>query len=196
MPIKLYAGDVPDMPEYAGLTGLSLRQKNDNHIKHDVTKRHPFKDNSVNSYQSEDVFEHIEYNKIADIINDIYRILKPGGLFRLSLPDYRCDVLRKRSVYEDGEIVFDPFGGGFYQHGQVLGGGHLWFPKIESVRNLLFHSHFDILKCKLLHYYDTDGTAVTNEIDYKLGYVQRTPDHDIRVQKPYRPMSIVIDFVK
>jgi len=112
MPIKLYAGDVPDMPEYAGLTGLSLRQKNDNHIKHDVTKRHPFKDNSVNSYQSEDVFEHIEYDKIADIINDIYRILKPGGLFRLSLPDYRCDVLRKRSIYEDGEIVYDPFGGG------------------------------------------------------------------------------------
>lgn len=49
-------------------------------------------DNSVDIYQSEDVFEHIEYQTIPSIFNEIYRVLKPNGLFRLSMPDYRCDI--------------------------------------------------------------------------------------------------------
>lgn len=59
--------------------------------------------------------EHIKYTDLPDILNEIYRILKPGGLFRLSVPDYNCDILWERSEKDsNGKIRFDPGGGGSY----------------------------------------------------------------------------------
>lgn len=46
------------------------------------------------------MFEHIEYKALHRVFDDIHRILKPGGLFRLSVPDYRCDVYARRSLYD------------------------------------------------------------------------------------------------
>lgn len=184
--MKLYAGDIPNMPQYKGLVGLSFTKK-ENHIQHDIRKRHPFDDNSIDSYQTEDVFEHIPYEEVAGIINDIYRILKPDGLLRISVPDYRCDVFYNRSDKdENGNIIYDE-GGGVY-------GGHLWFPLIDNMIHLMSQTDFGWFN--YLHYYLPSGTSVTHPIDYSLGYIQRTPDHDPRVQNPYRAMSIVIDCIK
>ena len=193
--INLYAGDVPDMLEYKGYVGLSIKRGNGNHIKHSVTDVYPLNDNSVDRYQSEDVFEHISYEQLPGVINEIYRVLKKGGLFRLSLPDYKCDILNDRTLKNTlGELVFDPMGGGKFVDGKVLGGGHLWFPDYIQVKNLLNQTNFT--NCTFLHYYDEEGKGITNKIDYSKGYVMRTPDHDERVKNPYRPMSIVVDCIK
>jgi predicted SAM-dependent methyltransferase len=111
--VNLYAGDIPDMPEYRSeqKIGLSLTQNDRWHIRHDVSKPLPIPDDSVDIYQSEDVFEHIGYRKIPAILSEVHRVLKKGGLFRLSLPDYRCDVRNNRSIKDaEGNIVFDPLG--------------------------------------------------------------------------------------
>jgi SAM-dependent methyltransferase len=193
--IFLYAGNVPKMHQYAKFTGLSRFGSNHNHIMFDITGRHDLNDNSVDIYQAEDVFEHIPPNQLPDIINEIYRILKPEGVLRLSVPDYCCDILAERCQRDDaGEIVFDPEGGGFFINGQVINGGHLWFPKYKLVSDLLNRTNFK--KIKFYHYYDETGKPVTRPIDYSIGYIQRTPDNDQRVQKPYRPMSIVVDCKK
>lgn len=116
--VNLYAGDLPDMPEYrtTGQVGLSLVQEDKWHIRHDVSKPMPMPDESVDSYQSEDVFEHIRLQSLPATIKEIYRVLKFGGLFRLSVPDYRCDILHERSVKDaQGNLLFDPFGGGKYK---------------------------------------------------------------------------------
>ncbi len=194
--IALYAGFVPEARVYDKFTGLSLWRNDARHIRHDIRRRHGLPDNSVDIYQAEDVFEHIALKKIPAVIADIHRILKPGGIFRLALPDYRCDVLIRRTIKnEHGDFLFDPGGGGFRQRGRVRGGGHLWFPVYETVRNLLENSPFRG-SCVFLHYYDEHGRAVLNEIDYSIGYVKRTPDHDPRVQSPRRPLSIVVDAIK
>ena len=118
--IHLYAGDIPYNKEYKQMVGLSLHQSNYNHIKHDVTEPLALSDNSVDSFQSEDVFEHIEYEKLTVVFNEIYRVLKPGGVFRLSLPDYRNEMLINRSVKnENGNIIFDSGGGGVFENGRV-----------------------------------------------------------------------------
>ena len=57
--------------------------------------------------QSEDVMEHIEYDKLKETINEIYRVLKPEVY-----SDYQCliidDILYNRSVKDkNGNIVFD-----------------------------------------------------------------------------------------
>jgi SAM-dependent methyltransferase len=197
--IYLYAGDLPEgNRENVPFIGLTLKPEaewwNEFHINHDVTAMINLPDNSVDIFQSEDVFEHIEYDQLKSTINEIYRVLKPGGLFRLSMPDYRCDILYERSKKDkNGNIIFDWGGGGKYHRRKkkVVGGGHVWFPKYETTRALLESTEFTDLD--FLHYYDTDGTPVLNKIDYSKCLVGRTPDFDERVSSPRRPMSIVVD---
>lgn len=190
--IYLYAGDLPTDIHYKKYVGLSLSQSTRRHIRHDVTVRLPLPDASVDVYQSEDVFEHIEPTRLPAVINDIYRVLKPGGIFRLSIPDYRCDVLQARTLRdESGQLVFDPDGGGSYRNGKVVDGGHVWFPNYESVRAIIDATKFTDVT--FYHYYDSSGRPITKPIDYSIGYVMRTPDHDSRVGNPYRPISIVLD---
>lgn len=191
--IRLYAGDIPDFVEYEGLVGLSLNINDFRHIQHDIRQRFLLADNSVDSFQAEDVFEHIPYDQLIPIINEIYRVLKPGGSFRLSLPDYGCDVLQNRSTKDfAGTMVFDPGGGGVPEKP-----GHVWFPKIDNAKALIEKTHFSKYGLvHYLHYYHPDGTFVASEVDYAKGYVQRTPDFDLRVMAPYRPMSLIIDLQK
>ena len=196
--VFLYAGDLAWWSRmHKPFVGLSLHQNNDSHIKHNIENSMGLPDGSVDIYQSEDVMEHIEYKALPQIINEVYRVLRAGGLFRMSMPDYRCDILRDRSrKNKNGEIIFDEGGGGRYDEktGSVVEGGHLWFPVYESVKDLISKTNFS--NVHFLHYYTTEGTPVCKDIDYKLGYVGRTPDNDTRVQTPRRPMSIVLDCYK
>lgn len=200
--IYLYLGDMPEQRRtYTGkkFIGLSLSQSNEHHIRHDVTRPLLLNSNSVDIVQSEDVMEHIEYNMLKSCINEIYRVLKPGGLFRLSMPDYKCDVFYNRSEKdENGNIIFDQGGGGSYDRNKkkVIGGGHVWFPEFNSVKSLLESTDFSNDNINYLHYYNNENEPIMNKIDYKKGYISRTPDHDERVKHPYRPMSIVIDCYK
>lgn len=197
--IYLYAGDLPKVLnyQYFKFVGLSLNKSNYRHINHDITQKHELEANTVDIYQAEDVFEHIQLNKIGDIINDIYRILKPGGLFRLSVPDYRCNLIYNRSKKDKyGNVVFDPGGGGMYINKRVVDGGHVWFPKYELVRDLIEQSPFK--KYRFLHYYDANDRSITKKINYKKAYIMRTPDNskDIEIRNPYRALSIVVDCYK
>lgn len=200
--IYLYLGDMPiQRREYTkkNFIGLSLHQDNLYHIKHNINNDFPLKENSVDIVQSEDVTEHIEYSNLPQIINNIYKILKPGGLFRLSMPDYNCDILYNRSLKDDyNNIIFDSGGGGNYDsiNKKVINGGHLWFPTYKNVKSVLNSTKFKNKNIKYLHYYDENNNPVTNPIDYSKGFISRTPDFDHRVKNPYRPMSIIVDCYK
>lgn len=191
--IHFYAGDIPDMSEYSdkNLIGLSLSRKDYRTINHDITQRYPIKDNTIDSFQAEDVFEHIDYQKLHEALNEIYRILKPGGYCRISVPDYRSQRLKARCVYKNHKIVFDPGGGGFFSAAEkVEGGGHIWFPTIESVKSLIDNSPFK--QYEFYHYYDESGNQICKNIDYSKGFVQRTPDH----LEDNNVTSIVVDLYK
>jgi len=191
-PLYLYAGDVPQLEAYRSYIGLSLRASDHQHVQHDVTRPVPLPSGCADRFQSEDVFEHIPIETVPSILREVYRLLKPGGTFRWSMPDYGCDLLRARTWADaDGNFVFDPGGGGRYVAGRVVDGGHLWFPTFAMVRRLTDASPFTDVT--FYHYYDEAGHAVTKPIDYAIGMVRRTPDHDPRVMAPYRPLSIVVD---
>jgi SAM-dependent methyltransferase len=193
---KIYAGRITRSEQFEGYFGLNpfIRQKN--HIVHDIQHPMPIPDNTISVYQSEDVFEHVPYDSLVEVLNEIYRTLKPNGLFRLSLPDYRFDVYKNRSLKKDnGEIYFDPGGGGEFKDNQIIAGGHLWFPTYENVLDLINRTNFESTKVNFLHY-NTDRESITKKIDYSLGFIVRTPDHDSRSQSPYRAMSIVVDLRK
>lgn len=193
---KLYAGKLRrGLPQFATHYGVTPFYASTRNIKHDVTEPFPIPDGSVGVFQSEDVFEHIESTRIVPMFNEIYRVLAAGGLFRLSLPDYHFDLYRERCQRGSaGELVFDPGGGGRFIEGRVCGGGHVWFPTIEVVRELFNSSMFGsrgTVHC--LQHNNGDGTFKLDPIDHSLGYVQRTPGHDARAGNPPRPISIVVD---
>jgi SAM-dependent methyltransferase len=199
LPVRnLYAGHLRrGLPQWQTHYGLTPFVPSPRNILHDITRPYPIPDNVIDSYQSEDVFEHVPQDRFIEIADEIQRVLKPGGLFRLALPDYHFDIYRDRTLRnEDGSFLFDPGGGGELDTlGQVADGGHLWFPTIDIVREMIEESRF-AGQASYLHYTNADGTFVMAPIDYRLGHIQRTPDHDDRVLDRPRPLSIVVDMRK
>lgn len=198
-PLFLYAGHLPaDFPQFNAYFGLSPFVAGPRNIDHDLLCPLPLPDNRVERFQAEDVLEHIAYDQLPAVIDEIHRALKIGGLFRLSVPDYRFDIYRERCLTDAaGAILFDPGGGGRYEGGQVVDGGHVWFPVHETVMALLARTRFATAgRICPLHFTAADGGITLHPIDHGLGRVLRTPDHDSRSQSPRRPQSIVIDCYK
>src|SRR5688500_17929053 len=95
----LYAGRLRrGLPQYETHFGLTPSFASRRNISHAVTRPYPLPDGSIDRYQSEDVFEHVPYAGISTMFDEIHRILRPGALFRLSLPDYHFDGYRDRSL--------------------------------------------------------------------------------------------------
>lgn len=204
----LYFGNLFEQsPQYrSGLFhGLALHPKSDRDIHHDARLPLPFADGSILGFQSQDVFEHIEYEKVPKILDEVFRCLKPGGLFRLSLPDYNSPLLRRRSVYDaEGNILCDLAMGGRVKarlNGPVevefLPGGdaHLWFPTYTSVMELILLSEIRKASKIIFHHAWISRTHYICR-SFEQGYmpVSRIPPFDMRADG--KPISIVVDFIK
>ena len=55
----------------------------------DAIKGLSFDDNSCSLVYSSHVLEHVDVHNSETFVREIYRILEPGGVFRLALPDLR-----------------------------------------------------------------------------------------------------------
>jgi SAM-dependent methyltransferase len=53
----------------------------------------PYKDNTFDGVLSLDVFEHLRPSTMNSVINEIFRVLKPGGVFLISFPGNRIPDL-------------------------------------------------------------------------------------------------------
>jgi SAM-dependent methyltransferase len=80
--------------------GLALDPAHTREARHDLTAALAYDDNSIAKIQAQDVLEHLPCERVPFVLDEIYRVLKPGGVFRLSVPDYRSPVHRRRSVYD------------------------------------------------------------------------------------------------
>ena len=166
----------------------------------------PFPNESVDKFQSEDVFEHLELKLVIPTLNEIHRILKKEGFFRLSLPDYRSPLLLKRTIYNyKGEALGDAAMGACAYAGlnsdlkvkfiSKKGDNHLWLPNYEKVKNLLNNSKFKGSKITFHHFIKEDGSFSASEIPMMdIFKVQRVPPHDTR--SGGMPISIVVDIIK
>lgn len=188
--IKLYAGDIPaGRLSEEDLYGLSITKADEKHFFHDITNKYPLPDNCICSYWAEDVLEHIDLGQIIPAINEIYRILKPNCLFRISLPDYNSPRLKKISMYsKDGKLLFDPTGGGDLGEEGVINGGHIWFPTYDIIKSILEKTYFS--KIKYLCYHTKEGKLVKKDIDFSEGHLKRVNEDNKDVY------SIVIDCYK
>lgn len=192
--IVLYAGDICDEIHLSNLNlyGLSINKADARHILHDITNKYPLPDESIYSYQAEDVLEHIEISKLTNSINEIYRVLRIGGVFRICLPDYFSPYLNDISMKDkEGNLLFDPTGGGKYGETGVSDGGHVWFPNYKNVSELLKNTKFNDVD--FLCYHTEDGEQIRKKIDFSKGYINRIPKDNEYGSPVY---SIVVDCYK
>ena len=64
-----------------------LRDLPDNIISHDLSRGIPFDSNSVDAVYHSHFFEHLPQNAAPLFLNEVYRVLKVGGIHRIVVPD-------------------------------------------------------------------------------------------------------------
>jgi len=69
-----------------GYYNIDIRAEMNPDIVCDVTCGLPFKDNSVDEILANDFLEHIPLGKTVYVIEEIWRVLKPDGIFRHQTP--------------------------------------------------------------------------------------------------------------
>lgn len=58
-------------------------------VNYDVRRRIPLEDGCCKLVYSSHMFEHLEHADAVRLMRDCHRLLEPGGVFRVSIPDFR-----------------------------------------------------------------------------------------------------------
>jgi predicted SAM-dependent methyltransferase len=84
-PIKLHIGSGDNYKE--GWVNIDLHPVTRKDLLHNLANGIPFPDNSVDFIYHEHFIEHLSYKDGLAFMNEAYRVLKPGGVMRISCPD-------------------------------------------------------------------------------------------------------------
>jgi SAM-dependent methyltransferase len=191
--------------QIANFIGLALQPVHDREIRHSFADPLPFADDSIAKIQAQDVLEHVAFEKVPAILDEIYRVLRPGGIFRLSVPDYRSPVQKRRSIYNaHGRVIGDLLMGATSYLDQTTGDArvrfsedgdaHLWFPRYELITHLVLKSE---IRKAAIHFYQAfldDHSYLCEPVPENEMFVQRAAPHDRRAGGA--PVSIIADFIK
>jgi predicted SAM-dependent methyltransferase len=113
-------------------------------VFHDLSWSVPFGDNTLDCIYSSHFLEHLSKRDGARLVGEIYRVLKPGGRVRISIPDLNYAL----SLYASGEkermlqdYFFIDSQGSYYAR-------HKYMYDFEGLRKLLAEKGFtEIEKC-------------------------------------------------
>jgi predicted SAM-dependent methyltransferase len=107
----------------------------------DLADKLPFADSTCAAIFSEHVIEHLTRDAAAELLSDCCRVLRPGGVLRISTPDAERFLL---SYAGDGEFLKHPSFGApadsrLDRINQMMReyGQHLWVYDAESLTRLL-----------------------------------------------------------
>ena len=76
---------------------------------HSITEL-PFNDGTVDLLYASHVFEYFDRTEIIPLLQEWRRVLKPGGIFRLAVPDYA----KLNELYHSGYFELDQLLGSLY----------------------------------------------------------------------------------
>ena len=71
-------------------------------LVHDLSKPLPFADNSVSAIYASHVLEHLYRNRAMALLSECKRVLKPGGILRLVVPDLHAMVVEYLNSKNNG----------------------------------------------------------------------------------------------
>lgn len=67
----------------------------------DLKEPLPYKDNSVDIIYNEHFIEHITAREGSKFLKECYRVLKPGGIFRIATPDLKYILLKYFFIWKN-----------------------------------------------------------------------------------------------
>jgi predicted SAM-dependent methyltransferase len=165
-PIRLNLGGGPDChpdPRYRDYISVDAVPRAEFGIGHDLTTPLPLPDGSVDRILTEHFLEHIPLAGIAHVLRECYRLLPPGHVARVGVPDYGHP--RDRYCLKLGH---DP-----RRH------NHQTLTTFPLCAELVAASPFKV--ARFYQYWDGDR-FVHHPVDFELGYLRRTPETDPRNQ--------------
>lgn len=134
------------------------------HIKyHDITK-FPFDDNTVDLIYSSHTLEYFDRQEVLNVLKEWYRVLKPNGVLRLAVPDFRA----MSKLYLEGYCL-DKFVGPLYGKWKVnenLTVYHKTAYDFESLKSVLESCDF-----KNVRLWDWRQTEHSHFDDYSQAYI-------------------------
>lgn len=126
-----------------GWVNVDLRQGAD--LRLDLRRELPFGDGSACVIYSEHFFEHLEYpDEAGSFLQETYRVLAPGGLFRVGVPDTEWPV---RAYTSDDSGYFD------------LARERGWHPGWCQTRMQHLNYHFRVRRGEHKYAYDFETLA-------------------------------------
>lgn len=153
------------MPRYEHYVSVDIEPRGTGWaVQHDLRRPIPLPDGSVTRIHSEDFFEHITPHDAQALLAECHRLLEPGGMMRIGVPDYRNP--KDRRYLELGRDPTDP--------------KHVTLTHYGLMKDIVVASPFP--RSRFYHYWDGED-FVQEPIDYSLGWIRRTPDHDPRCRR-------------
>ncbi|MBD2679137.1 MULTISPECIES: methyltransferase domain-containing protein [Nostoc] len=87
------------------------------HYQISIDKLSPFEDNSVNLIYASHCLEHFPHTKVPKVLSEWFRVLKKGGILRLSVPDFDLLLnIYKKNGNNIDTILAILMGGQDYEH--------------------------------------------------------------------------------
>lgn len=94
-----------------------------------VTKRFPYKDATVEAVFCSHIVEHLDPSQARHMFAEVLRVLKPGGVFRVVVPDLEWAI----SIYNSDEP--EDFLNAMYEHsGGRAKNSHKWMYNGKSLK--------------------------------------------------------------
>lgn len=123
-----------------------------------ITKRPFCKNNEADNIYCSHALEHMSREGMQAALRNIYFMLKPGGCFRLIVPDLETRV-KKYLQSQDCDAFIETIGFGKKKNDRTFkdflrkmfgNSGHLWMYDYKSMQNYLAEAGFkNIKKCKI-----------------------------------------------
>ncbi len=137
-----------------------------------------FNKNSIDNLLAEHVLEHLTYKHVESALRNCYKYLKPGGKFRIAVPDKN----RKEYLYKK-EVAPPAY-------------GHKSYFEIAGLTKLLESVGFRV---EPLEYFDDKGTFNSKKWEIGDGKVRRSLKYD--KQKKFKKgklfyTSLIVDAIK
>ena len=171
---------------YDGWVSVDRRIVRRNGVRHVFPNVMPLPDHSVDGIMTEHFLEHLTDDDAWLVIQDCHRLLKAGATLRVAVPDINHPLM------EDDRI-----------RGADSSPYHLSIWSRNKLEGVMRQVGFEDVRPQ--SYWSFDGDLYDHhhrsDIDWSLGYIRRTVDHDERntPDKPFGKLwasSLIVDGVK
>ena len=139
----------------------------------DITKKLPFKENSVDLIFSRETLEHLTYRELINHLIECHKVLKIGGKVRIAIPDLdimiqnflkrETDFLNEKDHWEINEDFPIENHSEFFV-AQTMYHDHRYNHNFETLHNSLKKVGFENITKSLAGDFDINNEVIKNEI--------------------------------